>query len=113
MCGREGVEDVGGLEDVLTKVYGTLQIVHYHRSCIKTVVRACVCREDQADDGVSCYLGLHLGGRSDDRARALCELHVVCGMRVLVDISPCCVSDARECATSVDHGLSGYVLRVM
>ena len=88
------MENVGRLEDVLSQVDGSLQIFHNHCPSVQAVVRPGVCREDEPDDGVSCYLGLHLCCGTNDRSRAFCKFHVIGGMGVPVDVIPGRVSDA-------------------
>ena len=74
------MKDVGCLKDVLSKVDGPLEVFHNHCTRVQAVVGACVSWEYEADDGMSGYFRFHLGRCSNDRARALCELHIVCCM---------------------------------
>ena len=109
----QGVEDVCGLKNVLAQVDGTLQVFHYHCSCVQAIVRASVCWEDEPYDCVPCNLCLHLSRGSNHCSCTFCEFHIIGGVRIFVDVRPCRVSDACERASRVNHCLSCNILRVM
>ena len=68
---------VRSLEDILAEVNWALQIFYNHGSSIQTVMGACICWEDEADDCVARYLRLHLSGGTNHCASALSELHII------------------------------------